>query len=129
MDILDFVLVLILGISMHIMVSMLSFIDFLSIVSKIFPNKVSSDFKEHKNFISSNLYKIHKRKWRKIFFWSAVVYAAIYSGVTILFDSILVGFYSAIIVSALCFGILSNIEYKQRKTMIFKFRSETTHER
>lgn len=43
-----FVFVLIIGVVLGIIVSTLPFVDFLSMLSKIFPNKMPSDYKEYK---------------------------------------------------------------------------------
>ncbi|MBQ8793354.1 MAG: hypothetical protein IJZ63_01250 [Clostridia bacterium] len=126
MDAFDFVFVLILGISLGIIVSILSFVDLLSMLSIIFPDNMPSDFKEHKDFVSSKSYQIHKRRWKKTFIWVSVVYAVVYCVIAMLFDSILIGFYSAIVVSAFYLGIASNIEHKHRKLLICKFRREKT---
>ena len=115
-----FVFVLIIGVVLGIIVSTLPFVDFLSMLSKLFPNKMPSDYKEYKNFVSSKSYQIHKRRWKKIFSWVSVIYAVVYCVITILFESILIGFYSAIVVSAFYVGIASNIECRQRKILIAK---------
>jgi len=119
-----FVLVLILGIVLGIIVSILPFVDFLSVLIKIFPANVPSDLEEHKNFVSSNSYQIHKSKWKKIFILVSIVYSIVYCVITILFDNILLGFYGALVVSVVYFGITSNIEYKQRKLLISKIRKQ-----
>lgn len=119
-----FVLVLILGIVLGIIVSILPFVDFLSVLVKIFPVNVPFDFEEHKNFVSSNGYRAHKAKWKKIFVLVSVVYSTVYCAIAILFDNILLGFYCALVVSVVYFGITSNIEYERRKILISKTRKQ-----
>lgn len=120
MDIFTFFAVLILGIILLIIVSIISFVDFLCLLSKIIPLKMPSDFKKHKEFVSSDSYHMHKRKWIKIFAFVSVPYAITYCLISILFDSILIGFYSALVVSIIYLGITSNIEHKQKKALISK---------
>ena len=120
MDSYTFALVLILGIILGVIISILPFVDFLSVLLKIFPSLVPSDFKEYKEFVSSKDYKIHKRKWTKIFFLVAIIYSVFYCVIAILFDSVLLGFYCALVVSAIYFGIAGSIEYKQRKLIFNK---------
>lgn len=125
MDTFTFVLVLILGIILGIIVSILPFVDFLSVLLKIFPANVPSDFEEHKDFVSSNSYQKHKSKWKKIFILVSVVYSIVYCAIVILFDSILFGFYGALVVSVVYLGITSNIEHKHRKLLISNIRKNS----
>lgn len=125
MDTFTFLLVLIFGIILGIIVSILPFVDFLSILLKIFPVNVPSEFEEYRNFVNSNSYLTHKRKWKKIFILVSVVYSIIYCVIVILFDSILFGFYSALVGSAVYFGVTSNIEHKHRKLLISNIRKNS----
>ena len=108
------------GVILWTSLSMIPFIDFLSILIKIFPANAPSDIKAHENLVNSGSYKRHKSKWKKIFILVPVVYAASYCVIAVLFKSSLSAFYAACIVSGLYFGIASNIEYKQRKLLISK---------
>ena len=118
MDTFAFILVLILGIILGIIVSILPFVDFLSVLFKIFPVNMPFDFEEYKDFVSSNSYQKHKSKWKKIFSVVSVIYSIVYCAIVVLFDSILFGFYGAVVVSVVYLGITSNIEHKQRKLLI-----------
>lgn len=116
----SFAFVLVFGVILGVIVSMIPFADFLSILSKIFPANTPSDIKEYESFVNSNSYQRHKSKWKKVYILVSIVYAIVYCVIAILFDNILLGFYIALIASAIYFGIASNIEYKQRKLLISK---------
>lgn len=117
MEIVNFIVILSAGMLLCTCVSYLSFIDYLGVLFKIFPIPKPKDYDKHREFIKSEQYQKHKKKWRCLFSLNAFVYALIYVLVTLFTKSDLYGFLLGLFGAAVGIGITGNFEIRKRKVI------------
>ena len=126
MDKFGFNVALIGGMIICLAISFSTFVDYVGIIIKIFHIKAPRDYGSYKELYNSVQYKKHKRKWRKIFALSSIVYCVVYCVTTILIKSILIGLYVAMIAFVFCFGIAGNLEQKELNKIISERKQNNT---
>jgi len=110
-----FIWTLILGVLLCVCVSYLSFIDYLSILSKIIPLKDSKGYDGYKKLVGSEQYKTHKSKWRKNYLLNVLVYAVVYIVSAVITQNILAGFLIGLFAAAI--GWSDTIKMQRANTL------------
>lgn len=112
---------LIFGILLSGTIVYISYADFLSLLYAIIPPKNAKEYQHYRSVVTSETYKKHVKRWRRISLLAVLVYGIVYTVMILIIGSALHSFLIALISHVICFEIIGNIEFQQRKSIsIFK---------
>jgi len=110
----ELIITLCFGMLLFVCIAYLSFIDYTGLLIKMFPLPKPKDFDEYHNFLDHDLYKKHKKKWRRLFSCNAFIYAAVYLLTAWLTQNETAGFVVGLFCGIIGIGFMGNMEKKQR---------------
>lgn len=118
MNIEEYFIMMLPGVVTYFAIIWISFADLAGILLKILPSeKVLREYDEMKKVTNSSQFKIHKRKWTKVYLLFLFAYVISYTLIAISIKSCNEASLVAFVISIFCFAIAKNIEGKQRRSI------------
>ena len=120
MDLETYLYILVIGILLFILlafVAVADFIGFIGFLVRLSPKLKPVDYDRFERRVTSVPYKAHKRKWRFIYCSGALVYAVVFTLISVLLQNIRLGSYIGLLAGFINVGIIEKKEIKARKAI------------
>ncbi|MBR5544357.1 MAG: hypothetical protein IKU66_02680 [Clostridia bacterium] len=120
----NFLIPLFCGFVICIFIVNIKYIDFVGFLLKIMPFQNINGYDNQRKFQNSILYHHHKKKWKLVYLLFILSYVFFYVIFSVVIKNVIISFLLALFLSSIVFGVIENMESKERKFLMKEWEKE-----